>query len=114
MITIEKLNTFGANTVEGLARCFGNEALYLKLVATIPGEGNFDKLKDSIAAKDLKAAFEAAHALKGVLGNLSLTPLYTPVVEITELLRSNTDMDYKSLLDTILEKKDELGRLCAD
>ena len=86
----------------------------LKLVATIPGEGNFDKLKDSIAAKDLKAAFEAAHALKGVLGNLSLTPLYTPVVEITELLRSNTDMDYKSLLDTILEKRDELGRLCAD
>ena len=67
-----------------------------------------------IAAKDLKAAFEAAHALKGVLGNLSLTPLYTPVVEITELLRSNTDMDYKSLLDTILEKRDELGRLCAE
>ncbi|SHK83420.1 Hpt domain-containing protein [Fibrobacter sp. UWH4] len=79
-----------------------------------PGEGYFDKLKDSIAAKDLKAAFEAAHALKGVLGNLSLTPLYTSIVEITELLRNNTDMDYKSLLDTILEKKDELGRLCAD
>ena len=114
MITIEKLNAFGANTAEGLARCIGNEALYLKLVATIPGEGNFDKLKDSIAAKDQKNAFEAAHALKGVLGNLSLTPLYTPVVEITELLRNNTDMDYKSLLDTILEKKDELGRLCAE
>ena len=114
MITVDKLNTFGANTAEGLARCFGNEALYLKLVATIPGEANFNKLKDSIAAKDKKNAFEAAHALKGVLGNLSLTPIYTPIVEITELLRSETDMDYKSLLDTILEKKDELGKLCAD
>ena len=114
MITVDKLNTFGANTAEGLARCFGNEALYLKLVATIPGAGHFDKLKDSIAAKDKKNAFEAAHALKGVLGNLSLTPIYTPVVEITELLRSETDMDYKSLLDTILKKKDELGKLCAD
>ena len=114
MITVDKLNTFGANTAEGLARCFGNETLYLKLVATIPGEGNFDKLKDSIAAKDKKNAFEAAHALKGVLGNLSLTPIYAPVVEITELLRSETDMDYKSLLNTILEKKDELGKLCAD
>ena len=40
MITIEKLNAFGANTAEGLGRCFGNEALYLKLVATIPGEVN--------------------------------------------------------------------------
>ena len=114
MITVDKLNTFGANTAEGLARCFGNEALYLKLVATIPGEANFDKLKDSIAAKDKKNAFEAAHALKGVLGNLSLTPIYTPVAEITELLRSETDMDYKCLLDSILEKKDELGRLCAE
>ena len=114
MITIEKLNTFGANTAEGLARCFGNEALYLKLVATIPGEANFDKLKDSIAAKEKKNAFEAAHALKGVLGNLSLTPIYTPIVEITELLRSESDINYKSLLDTILEKKDELGKLCAD
>ncbi|MBO4435272.1 MAG: Hpt domain-containing protein [Fibrobacter sp.] len=114
MITIEKLNAFGANTAEGLGRCFGNEALFLKLVATIPGEGNFDKLKNALDAGDLENAFLAAHALKGVLGNLSLTPIYAPVVEITELLRSNTDMDYKSLLDTILEKKDELGRLCAD
>ena len=61
-----------------------------------------------------KAAFEAAHALKGVLGNLSLTSIYAPIVEITELLRNNTDMDYTSLLSNILEKKDELGRLCAD
>lgn len=60
------------------------------------------------------AAFEAAHALKGVLGNLSLTSIYAPIVEITELLRNNTDMDYTSLLSNILEKKDELGRLCAD
>ena len=77
MITVEKLNNFGANTAEGLARCFGNEALYLKLVATIPGEASFGKLKDALAEKNLKAAFEAAHALKGVLANLSLTPIYT-------------------------------------
>jgi hypothetical protein len=111
MITIEKLNAFGANTVEGLGRCFGNEALYLKLVATIPDEVNFDKLKDALNAGDLENAFLAAHALKGVLGNLSLTPLYTKVVEITELLRSKTDTDYSSLLADILAKKEELGNL---
>lgn len=114
MITVEKLNAFGANTADGLARCFGNESLYLKLVATIPGETTFDKLKETLAEKNLKAAFEAAHALKGVLGNLSITPIYTPIVEITELLRNETDMDYTSLLGTIFVKKDELGRLCAE
>lgn len=93
---------------------YGNEALYLKLVATIPGEANFGKLKDSIAAKDLKAAFLAAHALKGVLGNLSLTPLYMKVVDITELLRSKTDTDYAPLLSDILALQEELRKLCSE
>ena len=57
-------------------------------------------------------AFEAAHALKGVLGNLSLTPLYEPVQEITELLRNRTEMDYTPLLETILEQRKILEGLC--
>ena len=113
MITIEKLNTFGANSAEGLARCFGNEALYLKLVATIPGEASFGKLKDALAEKNLKAAFEAAHALKGVLGNLSLTPLYAPTSELTELLRAGTIAGYEPYLQEILSQREKLNALCA-
>ena len=76
MITTDKLRDYGANVDEGLARCFGNEELYLKLVATIPSEKNFGMLNEAIENKNLDQAFESAHALKGVLGNLSLTPLY--------------------------------------
>ena len=36
----------------------------------------FDALQAAIDADDLDAAFEAAYALKGVLANLSITPLY--------------------------------------
>ncbi|WP_295067335.1 Hpt domain-containing protein [uncultured Fibrobacter sp.] len=112
MITIEKLNSFGANVTEGLARCFGNEALFLKLVMTIPDDAVFDRLKQKLETKDLDGAFDAAHALKGVLGNLSLTPLYTVAVEMTELLRNRTQMDYGELLAKLFEKRDELGKLC--
>ena len=112
MITIEKLNSFGANATEGLARCFGNEALFLKLVMTIPDDAVFDRLKQKLETKDLDGAFDAAHALKGVLGNLSLTPLYTVAVEMTELLRNRTQMDYGELLTKLFEKRDELGKLC--
>ena len=112
MITIEKLNDFGANTSEGLSRCYGNEMLYLRLVGMIPAEANFDKLKEAIDKGDLNAAFEAAHALKGVLGNLSLTPMYKKSVEITELLRSRTQTDYAPLLAELFEMKDELAALC--
>ena len=112
MITIEKLNSFGADTADGLARCYGNETLYLKLVNMLPKEKSFDKLKESIEAYDLDAAFDAAHSLKGVLGNLSLTPMYDKCVEITELLRARTVTDYTPLVNDLLAMRDELAAMC--
>lgn len=113
MITIEKLTDFGANVQEGLSRCYGNEALYFRLVNMIPAEGNFDKLKAAVEANDLAAGFEAAHALKGVLGNLSLTSMYSVCSEITELLRSRTETDYTPMLNELLGMRDTLAALCA-
>ena len=111
MITIEKLNAFGADTAEGLARCYGSEALYLKLVNMIPGESNFDLLEQALANNDLDKAFEAAHALKGVLGNLSLTPMYQISVELTELLRSRTQTNYAPLVQKLLSQRDQLREM---
>ena len=111
MITVDALRQYGANVDEGLARCMGNEALYLRLVATIPAEKGFDKLNESLEKKDLDNAFEYAHALKGVIGNLSLTPLYEPIVEITELLRARTDTDYTELSNKITLQRDKLKEL---
>ena len=98
MITIDKLNEFGANTEEGLHRCLDNEAFYLRLVGMAVNDEGFEKLKNAIDAGDLDEAFERAHALKGSIGNVSLTPLYEPVSELTEALREKKDMDYGPLL----------------
>ena len=114
MLTIEGLKNFGANTDEGLQRCFGNEALYLRLVKTIAGEKHFGMLKDALDAHDLTGAFEAVHALKGVLGNLSLTPMYDLSVEMTEHLRVKEEANCQELLEKMLEKKAELDALCAE
>ena len=112
MLTIEQLNQFGADTAEGIARCAGMEALYLRLVKMVPNESNFGLLKTAVEANDLDAAFAAAHALKGVLGNLSLTPMFNKVSEMTELLRARTEMDYRPMLDELLTMKDLLTALC--
>ena len=112
MITIEKLNNFGADTADGLRRCYGAEALYLKLVAMAPAEKSFDALKTALDKNDLDAAFEAAHALKGVLGNLSLTPMYEKASQMTELLRARTQTDYAPLLNELLDMRDTLAQLC--
>ena len=106
-MTLDDLRAFGADVETGMARCMDNEAFYLRLVDTVKQEKKFDVLEQSIAAGDLDAAFEAAHSLKGVLGNLSLTPLYEPMNEITELLRSRQDIDYSALLKQIAGKREE-------
>ena len=114
MNMIEKLNAFGADTSAGISRCCGSEELYLRLVKMIPGEKGFTQLQSAIEANDLDAAFEAAHALKGVLGNLSLTPLYDTASRMTEQLRSRTLTDYSPMLNELLSLRDELARICED
>ena len=94
MLTIEKLKQFGADADEGLQRCMNNEAFYLKMISRFLEDKTFDKLKANIESGNLEEAFKAAHALKGVLGNLSLTPLYKVIYEVTELLRNQTKCDY--------------------
>ena len=108
MLTIEKLREWGANVDEAMERCLNNEAFYLRLVDKALQDPNFDRLKDAVRAGDLDKGFDAAHALKGVLANLALTPILVQIQEITELLRNRTQADYAPMLDGIDEQKERL------
>ena len=111
MITLDALRAFGADVDDGLRRCMNMEPFYLKLVTSLKGDTRPRDLKAAVDRGDLTAAFEIAHALKGMYGNLSLTPLYQPVQEITELLRTRTDTDYSALLAQIITRSEELDAL---
>ena len=109
MLTIDKLKDYGADVDEGLARCMNKEDFYLMLVRKASEDHRLSLLSEQLAAKDYAAAFETAHALKGMYSNLSLTPLTKPVSEMTELLRSRTDTDYSALME---EAAAQFARLC--
>lgn len=110
-MTLDDLIAYGANVDEGMARCMGREDFYLRLVGMAKDETGYNNLEQAIADGNLKAAFEAAHGLKGVLSNLAITPLLEPVSEITELLRAGTEMDYSDLLTQIKQEKDRFFAL---
>ena len=110
MLTIEKLKEYGADVDSGLARCMGMQDFYLRLVNMELDDKNFQALKEAMEKRDAKAAFEALHALKGAVGNLSLTPLFAPINEMTELLRKRTDTDYSALLH---EAQMQFEKLCS-
>ena len=108
MLTIDALNEFGANTAEGLARCLNREDFYLRLVRTAAADPGYEALRTAVSEGDLDSAFERAHALKGVTGNLSLTPLYEKASALTELLRAKKDADYAALTAEIIDLKNQL------
>ena len=111
MITIDNLAELGANVGEGVARCMGKEDFYLKLVNMVVADDGYERLKAAIEAHDLDEGFERAHALKGAVSNVSLTPLLEPISEMTELLRNRSDIDYSDLVNKMFEELDKLRAL---
>ncbi len=101
MLSIDSLKAFGADTEAGLRRCMGNEALYLRLIGMAAQDTGMNRLRDALDAHDLDAA----------MGNLALTPLYAPVSEMTELLRTRADADYAPLMAEAMARFDELRAL---
>ena len=111
MLTIEKLKEYGADTETGVARCLGAEDFYLELVNSVLPDTKLDELGAALKANDLDQAFDIAHALKGMYGNIAITPIFEPVNEMTELLRSRTQTDYSALLSKALAQKEKLVAL---
>lgn len=114
MLTIDALRLFGANVQEGLERCMNNESFYLRMVRIAQQDQKIATLAPLVEAKSYHEAFEVAHALKGVFGNLALTPLTEPVSEITEHLRYGEDIDYGPLLERIQTAKEQLDSIAAE
>ena len=113
MITIENLRAYGANVDEGVKRCLDDEEFYLDLVKSTVADDRLSELEQCLAAKDFDKAFEVAHALKGMYGNISITPVYEPISQITELLRDRKDVDYSELLAEAKEQKQKLDEMYA-
>lgn len=108
MLTIETLQSYGVNTKEGLSRCMNMEKFYFRMLGMGLKNDSFDKLEKLLAEGNLEEAFEQAHAIKGVVGNLAITPIYDKIADITEALRAKKNLDYVSLYKPVKDLRDEL------
>ena len=111
MLTVDNLKEWGADVDEGLGRCMNNVDFYIRLVGMTVADKQLDELAAALAENDLDRGFELAHALKGMYGNLALTPIYKPVYEMTELLRARTDTDYSALIREAQRQKAALDEM---
>ena len=78
------------DTVSGLARIRGNEKIYARMLGLFQQSEEFDKFEAAMAAGDMNAAADVAHAIKGMSGNLSLTKVFDLSADLMNQLRGGT------------------------
>lgn len=108
MSKIDELKTFGVNIDEALDRFMGNGALYEKMLNKLTAAVNDVQVLPCFEEGDHARALENAHALKGVTGNLSITPLYKGYTEIVDELRAGNPEKARKILDDILPVQEQI------
>ncbi len=81
-----KLAPYGIDYVDAMDRMGGDEAIYKKLAMKYLNNTNYVDLVAAMEAKNYDDAYEAAHTLKGVSGNLSFTDLFKIAAAISNAL----------------------------
>jgi HPt (histidine-containing phosphotransfer) domain-containing protein len=71
------------NEEEGKKRVMNNAKLYVKLLSMFKNETNLEDFLAYSEKQEWEKAQEAAHAMKGIAANLSLTELFNQSLEKT-------------------------------
>ena len=102
----EKLfEEYGGDYNVTMTRFMGKRSVYMKIFGMLFQDENLQVLGTALRAGDLDTAFMAAHTLKGVTGNLGLTPYYDAVYPMVEPLRNREEgMDYLEMYQRVLEE----------
>lgn len=103
MSLMEDLSALGVDTKDALARFMGNSDLYERMLKKFPKAVEESPVLAYARSEDYETAASNAHALKGVAGNLSLTPLYDSYTKIVDMYRESNFEQANALLDETLE-----------
>lgn len=107
---LRRLAEYGADENELRDRFCGDMELYRLCFDEFMQEPSFARLREAMAGGDCKDAFEAAHALKGLAGNLALKAFYNAISALTEALRAE---DSESMEAKYAEMERQYKRLLA-
>ena len=83
-----QLQAAGIDVESALERVMGNEALLERLLGKFPDAPQYSALCAALERGDPEQAAIAAHTLKGVCGNLSMTELYGLFTRQVDALRA--------------------------
>lgn len=86
------LTAYGIDHADAMARMLNNDALFKQLAQHYRTDTNFEALRADMEVGDFETAYNHAHTLKGVSGNLSFGQLHKLAAQVCDAL-SNGDAD---------------------
>ncbi|MCM1321427.1 MAG: Hpt domain-containing protein [Bacteroides sp.] len=90
MTVQECYTTLGAD-YDGVFNRLRKDERIVKFLLMFLKDPSYDQLKSAIEARNAENAFRAAHTIKGVGQNLSLTALYESASRLSDIFRNRTD-----------------------
>lgn len=105
MSLIEDIGKLGVNVEDGLVRFMNNASLYERMLKKLPAVLEKSRVMPCFESGDLETAYSNAHTIKGVVGNLSVEPLFAGYSGIASLLREGKNDEAKALLEKTLEQE---------
>ena len=104
---LDSMAAYGADTEGVLDRFMDDEELYATCLEEFVETTDLESLRNYIDTKDYDNAFEVVHALKGVSGNLGLSPLFTDACVLVEALRAKEYGDIESQYKDVYDRMQE-------
>jgi len=106
---MEELSGLGVNTSEGLERVMGDQSLYEMMLGMFLDsiQDNPIQLED-FDAGELDDLIKRVHTLKGVTGNLSITPLFNSYTKVLGLLRDGLAKQARAGYQAILPVQEQI------
>ena len=96
-----RLESGGIDVAQALERVMGNEALLERLLGRFLDDPQYPALCAALERGDMEQAVRAAHTLKGMCGNLSMTELFQLFAAQVEVLRGGDLMAGRDLMGRI-------------
>lgn len=103
-----ELKDFGVNIDEAMDRFMHNDELYKKMLLKLPSNIESQPVMSFIEKENYEQAKANAHALKGVTGNLSITPLYKAYSKAVDLFKANKPNDAKQVIREMLPIQEDI------
>ena len=94
----------GIDYDDGVKRLMGNSMIFEKCLMKFPADDSFSKLKRELENANCEEAFKAAHTLKGVAANLSMTRLAAKADDCCEELRTGNIVNAKVIFPVVEEE----------